>query len=158
MSTRDSCTYKHFWHRRRSPCACRGSFWTLANPSALHDPAWYDAGHIHGGEAEQIDRFGLVKVGLTCAKQHTDADAWAHVSKNAQELTRQWLKLRAKVEFLDVRPPTRIAGATDALQVIVFVPASAWIPILRASVMDGIFVRQFILFFVIRSWTAQNSG
>ena len=85
-----------------------------------------------------------VKVVLTCAKRHTEADAWAHVSKNAQALTKQWLKLRAKVDFLDVRPPTRIAGATDALQVLVFVPASAWIPILRASGLDGIFVRQFI--------------
>ena len=85
-----------------------------------------------------------VKVVLTCAKRHTEADAWAHVSKNAQALTKQLFKLRAKVDFLDVRPPTRIAGATDAVQVLVFVPASAWIPILRASGLDGIFVRQFI--------------
>ena len=85
-----------------------------------------------------------VKVVLTCAKQHTDADAWAHASRNAQELTKKWLKLRARFDFLDVRPPTRIAGATDGLQVIVFVPVSAWIPILRASGVDGIFVRQFI--------------
>ena len=33
---------------------------------------------------------------------------------------------------------------TDGLQVIVFVPVSAWIPILRASGVDGIFVLQFI--------------
>ena len=66
-----------------------------------------------------------VKVVLTHAKQHTDAEAWIHASKNAQELTKKLLKIRAKVDFLDVRPPTRIAGATDGLQIIVFVPASA---------------------------------
>ena len=51
---------------------------------------------------------------------------------------------RAKANFLDVRPPTRIAGARDGLQVIVFLPVSACIQILRASGLDGIFVRQFI--------------
>ena len=56
----------------------------------------------------------------------------------------KWLKLRAKVEFLDVRLPTRIAGARDGLQVIVLLPVAACIPVLRASGLDGIFVRQFI--------------
>ena len=52
------------------------------------------------------------------------------------------LKLRAKAEFLDVRPPARIVRANDGLQVIVFVPAP-WIQILRASGLGGMFVRQF---------------
>ena len=85
-----------------------------------------------------------VKVVLTCATHHTDPEAWAHASKKSQELMKQWLKMRAKVDHLDVRPPTRIAGATDALQVIVFVPVSAFIRILRGSGVDGIVVRQFI--------------
>ena len=54
------------------------------------------------------------------------------------------MKLPAIVEFLDVRPPTCLAGAKDDLQVVVFVPCSARIQILRASGVDGHFVRQFI--------------
>ena len=52
--------------------------------------------------------------------------------------------LIAKVDFLDVRPPTRIAGATTALQVIVFLKVSACTCVLRASGLDCIFVRQFV--------------
>ena len=53
------------------------------------------------------------------------------------------VKLRAKVEFLNVCPPARIVRANDSLQIIVFVPAP-WIQILRASALGGMFVRQFI--------------
>ena len=76
-----------------------------------------------------------IKVVLTSAKQHTDAEAWAHVSKNEKDLTKKWSTLRAKVEFLDVRPPTRIAGAADGLQVIVFEQA-AWIALLFDSLSN----------------------
>ena len=96
------------------------------------------------GKPKKSFRADSVKVVLSLAKRHTNAETWGHAVKNAQELTKQWLKLRAQVEFLDVRPPTRIAGANDGLQVVVFVPASAWIQILRASGLDGIFVRQFM--------------
>ena len=82
-----------------------------------------------------------VKVILSFAKYHTDAKTWARAVKNAQEFTRKWLTLRATVEFLDVRPPTRVAGAKGKLQVVVFVPRTAWISILRASGLEGIFVR-----------------
>ena len=85
-----------------------------------------------------------VNVVLTYAKHHTDGEAWESAVKNAQELTKKWLKLRAKVDFLDVQQPTRIAGATSALQVIVFLPVSASTAVLRASGLDEIFVRQFI--------------
>ena len=85
-----------------------------------------------------------VKVVLTLTKEHSDAETWEYALKNAQELTKKWLKLRAKVDFLDVRPPTRRAGATDCLQVLVMLQASAWVQILRASGTDGIFVRPFI--------------
>ena len=43
-----------------------------------------------------------------------------------------------------MRPPTRIVGAKDGLQVVVFVPRGAWIPVLRSSGLDCICVRQFI--------------
>ena len=85
-----------------------------------------------------------IKVVLTYAKRHTDAEAWESALKNAQDLTKKWLKLRAKVEFWDVRPPTRIAVASDTLQVIVFVPVSARTALFRASGLDCIFVCQFI--------------
>ena len=44
----------------------------------------------------------------------------------------------------EIRPPTRRAGATDCLQVLIMLQASAWVQILRASGTDGIFVRPFI--------------
>ena len=84
-----------------------------------------------------------VKVVLSYAKCHTEAEAWTLASTNAQALTKQWLQMVAKVNFLDVRPPTRGAGAPDMLQVIVFLPSSAWIQVLRASGTDGVFVRPF---------------
>ena len=85
-----------------------------------------------------------VKVVLTLIKEHSDAETLEYALKNAQELTKKWLKLRAKVDFLEVRPPTRRAGATDSLQVLVMLHASAWAQILRASGTDVIFVRPFI--------------
>ena len=57
---------------------------------------------------------------------------------------RRVVNVTSEIDFLDVRQPTRIAGSTDGLQVIVFVSVSAWIPILRASGVDCIFVGQFI--------------
>ena len=57
---------------------------------------------------------------MTDAKRHTDAEAWESALTNAPELTKKFSKLRAKVEFLDVRPQMRIAGASDGLQFIVF--------------------------------------
>ena len=68
-----------------------------------------------------------VKVVLTLTKEHSDAETWEYALKNAQELTKKWLKLRAKVDFLEVRPPTRRTGATDCLQVLVMLQASAWV-------------------------------
>ena len=84
------------------------------------------------------------EVVLTYAKRRTDAEAWESVPKNAQEVTKNWLKLLANVEFLDVRPPTRIAGVNDGLQMNVFAPVSAITKLLRSNGLDGIFVRQFI--------------
>ena len=84
-----------------------------------------------------------VKVVLSYAKCHTEAEAWTLASTNAQALTKHWLQMQAQVNFLDVRPPTRVAGAPDMLQVIVFLPSRAWIQVLRASGTDGVFVRPF---------------
>ena len=61
-----------------------------------------------------------------------------------QTRRRFMIQLRVNVEFLDVRPPTRIVGTREGLQVVVFAPRAAWIQIFRASGLDGIFVRQFI--------------
>ena len=83
------------------------------------------------------------KVVLSYAECHTEAEAWTLASTNAQALTKQWLRMQAKVNFGGVRPPTRVAGAPDMLQVIVFLPSSAWIQVLRASGTDGVFVRPF---------------
>ena len=45
---------------------------------------------------------------------------------------------------LDVSNPTRPAGATDSLQSIVYLLATSLITALRASGLDGVFVRPFI--------------
>ena len=54
------------------------------------------------------------------------------------------LELKAKIPFLDVRHPTRPAGATEMLQVVLFMPAASFVAALRASGTDGVFVRPFI--------------
>ena len=43
-----------------------------------------------------------VKVLINFDKLHTTPDTWEFAVKNAQELTNKWLKLRAKIDFLDV--------------------------------------------------------
>ena len=45
--------------------------------------------------------------------------------------------------FFDVRQPTRVAGATGRLQVVVFLAASLWISAFRASGTDGVSFRLF---------------
>ena len=47
----------------------------------------------------------------------------------------------ATVIFWDVRPQTRVAYAPDMFQVMLFMPSSAWIHVLRASVVDVVLVR-----------------
>ena len=84
------------------------------------------------------------KVVLSFGKQHTEPDAWGHALTNAQALTKKWLQMRSKVDFLDVRQPTRKAGVQDMLQVIVTLPMSSWTQILRSSGVDGVFVRPFV--------------
>ena len=96
------------------------------------------------GSAKKPFKPDSVKVVLSFGKQHTEPDAWCHALTNAQALTKKWLHMRAKVEFLDVRQPTRLAGVPDMLQVIVTLPISSWTQILRSSGLDGVFVRPFV--------------
>ena len=96
------------------------------------------------GAPKKVFKADSMKLVRSYAKQHTDAEAWECAARNAQALSKQWLKLRAKVDFLDVRPPTRFAGAPDVLQVITFLPASSCVQVLRASGIDGVFNRPSI--------------
>ena len=81
---------------------------------------------------------------MSFGKQHTEPDAWGHALTNAQALTKKWLQMRPKVDFLDVRQPTRKAGVQDMLQVIVTLPMTSWTQILKSSGVDGVFVRPFV--------------
>ena len=63
--------------------------------------------------------------------------------ENAQDLTNKWLRLRAKVQYVDVRLPTRIAGSPDMLQVSVFMSTSSWTQVLRANSVDGVSLWHF---------------
>ena len=85
-----------------------------------------------------------VKVVVSFAKIHTESEAWSFASKHPREAIRKLLDLRKTISFLDVSQPTRPAGATASLQAIVFMPANSLIPALRASGVDGVFVRPFI--------------
>ena len=49
------------------------------------------------------------------------------------------IKKRAKVDAIDIRPPTRPCGDTDSMQVVAFVPTSSVAAILKCSSMDGVF-------------------
>ena len=85
-----------------------------------------------------------VKVVINFAKQHTEPDIWDYATAHPQAAIKQWLELRAKVASFDVRQPTRPAGCTDTLQIVVLMGAHAWITALRASGTDGVFVRPFV--------------
>ncbi len=95
------------------------------------------------GKPKKAYQPDTVKAVLSFGKNHTDSETWAFACKNPRELTKQWLRLRAKVEFLDVRPPTRPAGAEDLLQVVVFVSTVSFVPLLRAGGKDGVIVRPY---------------
>ena len=85
-----------------------------------------------------------LKVVLSFAKEHTEPETWQCVTKNLRESIRKWLELKAKIPFLDVGHPTRPAGATEMLHVVLFMPAASLVAALRASGTDGVFVRPFI--------------
>ena len=84
------------------------------------------------------------KVVISVAKHHADADILSFVSKHPREAINKWLDVRAKISFLDISNPTRPAGATDSLQSIVYLSAASLFTALRASGIDGVFVRTFI--------------
>ena len=96
------------------------------------------------GTAKKTFKPDSVKVVLSFGKQHTEPGAWGHALTNAQALTKKWLQMRAKVDFLDVRQPIRKADVQDMLQVIVVVPMLSWTQILRSSGVGGVFARPFV--------------
>ena len=85
-----------------------------------------------------------IKIVDSVSKHHAAADIWGFVSKHPREAIKKWLEVRAKISFLDISNPTRPAGATDSLQSIVYLSAASLFTALRASGIDGVFVRTFI--------------
>ena len=77
-----------------------------------------------------------IKVVLIYAKCNTKAEAGKLASTNRQVLTKLLLQMLAKVNYLKVRPPTRLAGAPDMFQVVVFLQSGTWVQFLRASGTD----------------------
>ena len=53
------------------------------------------------------------------------------------------MKERAQVDALDIGPPTRPLGDTDSMQFIVYVPQKSVLSLLKASSLDGVFIREF---------------
>ena len=84
-----------------------------------------------------------MKVAISFARQHTVSDISEYVQKNPLIADEKLLEMQAKVPFLDVRQHTRVAGATEQVQVVAFLATSSWISALRASGTDGACVRPF---------------
>ena len=85
-----------------------------------------------------------VNVVPSFTKHPTDAETLAFVSKQFRESIKTWSELRATISVLDISNLTRPAVTTDSLQAIVYMSAISLIPALRASRLDGVFVRSFI--------------
>ena len=89
-------------------------------------------------------KIDYVKLVVSYAKPHIEAEAWECAAKHAQALLKQWLYLRATVEFLNVHSPTRFAGAPDVLKVMTCLPVSLCVYVFWAIGIDVIFNRPFI--------------
>ena len=109
--SRDFGSVRHHWFTRRGSRVGGRSQRAMADAPSLHETAWINPCHIHGRKAPENCRcrFYESRVVLRQAAHRCGSIA-IRDKTNAQELTNKLLKLRATVEFLDVRPPTRIAG------------------------------------------------
>ena len=83
------------------------------------------------------------KVVLTLHREQMESPKWDYALKHGRSAIRLWIKERAKVDAMDIRPPTRPCGDTDSMQVVAFVPTSSVAAILKCSSMDGVFTREY---------------
>ena len=83
------------------------------------------------------------QIAMTLTQKHKPAGACDAAIKKCNVAAPEWLKEKAQTMPLDTRPPTRITGQTNQLQVVATVPNNNWDAVMRASGADGVFVRPF---------------
>ena len=109
--------------------------------SVEHTFKHWETPELHGWCAQTKFKADCMKKVFNYMKHHTTAEAWDLAWTNAPTLSKQWSKLRATVEFLNVRSLMRFAGAPDVLQVIAFLPASWCVQVVQASDVGGVLNR-----------------
>ena len=82
------------------------------------------------------------RIVLNLKNNYTDKTAWEFAQAKGGAAARAWLR-KSGVESLDTRPPTRPQGLTDELQVVATIPAKSVEEALKASGINGVFVRPF---------------
>ena len=83
------------------------------------------------------------KIVLALFREHIDSAKWDYALRRGRSAVRLWMKERAQVDAFDIGPPTRPLGDTDSMQVIVHVPQKSVLSLLKASSLDGVFIREF---------------
>ncbi len=84
-----------------------------------------------------------VKFVMTFVREHTGEFIWKSAIAYDAKAARQLLKHDADVDVLDVRPPTRLPGRSDEIQVLAMAPERQLNSILKASGKDGVMRRPF---------------
>ncbi len=88
-------------------------------------------------------RTDAVKVVVSIHCMYASQAVWSSAMRFGASTAKKWLLHQAAVEALDVRPPTRIAGHEDQLQMIAMVPKLSLDSVLKAGGADGVFTRSF---------------
>ena len=109
--------------------------------SVEHTFKHWETPELHGWCAQTKFKADCIKIVFNYIKHHIPAEAWYLAWTNAPTLSKQWSKLRATVEFLNVRSQMRFAGAPDVLQVIACLPASWCVQVVQVSDVGGVLNR-----------------
>ncbi len=78
---------------------------------------------------------------LSVSGESASPALWKAALQNPKSTAKEWLRLRAKVEAVDTRPPTR--DESGRLQVIATIPKGGRRQALAAAGIDGVWVRPF---------------
>ena len=85
-----------------------------------------------------------VQVVVTVRQQHVSKEIWDVVSGAPNSSTRKWLTSKASAEVVDTKPATTSDVGGPSIQVVAFVAKDCLLGVLKASGVDGVFVRPFV--------------
>jgi hypothetical protein len=77
------------------------------------------------------------------SKLHCASEYWKAAKDAPREAASRWLRMSAAAYVLDVRPPTRIAGRPDEIQVVAMIGKKSEALTLRAGGKEGVWVRPY---------------